>query len=191
MSGIKIINITDTITREYAQSIINQINDACTGNILFIFINIHSNGGSVYEGFRIISAIERAKNYCIIGTIIDVIAFSTAVLIFCCGDDGYRFVSPFTQVMIHNPVTKSHKDYHHAHEESVTISGIGHLECVREQMNKIILAPLVENEELHTEFATYLEEFKNRNWFLTAEEMIYYGLANHMFVPDLITSDII
>jgi hypothetical protein len=69
-----------------------------------IIIEIHSVGGSIHEGFRIVNAIEMAKRHCIVVTVINACAFSIAALIFCAGTNGYRCVSSSSsRMLVHRP----------------------------------------------------------------------------------------
>ena len=204
-SRISFINLNETITREYREQVINEIYKAVENRPVgagasqkYIFIIIHCNGGSIYESFRIINAIEMAKRFCIVATVIDSIAFSTAAAIFCAGSNGFRFVGPNAQVMIHRPTPK-HSD--------VTILGAPHLyvhpcrRCggrakdedeklhmavVQKQIIKAILKPLRHQRPVFTErFLIDLEQKKDRDWFLDADDMLYYGLADYDGVPSV------
>jgi ATP-dependent Clp protease protease subunit len=185
-SKLEVIELNETITKEFAQDIVNQIMDAVENRkngIKYIFIKIHSRGGSVYETSKIITAIENAKRYCVVGTIIDSIAFSMAFPIFCTGHDGFRFISPYSQAMIHQPVPKAHGDDSHSddHVEKE------HLKKIQDKIVTIILGALKNKDKIYSEILMHdLDLNKDHDWFLDAEDMIAYGIADTMSVPDFI-----
>lgn len=191
-----IIDLKNTITKEYAESIIAKISDAVEEIMRFntpsigstgtryIFLNIHSPGGSWYEACRIIDAIQCAKRHVVVGTIINTIAFSVAVAIFCSGSDGFRFVSPFAEVMIHAPRPKTSPSSRLEIYESDDV----HLKRVQEKIEKIILSALDNNP--NEEYSKILKQdlVKNRsiNWFLDAQDMLDYGITDFIGVPDFL-----
>lgn len=223
-SKLEVIDLDETITKEYAKKIVEMI--GCAAENLdnlgsrgemkkekYIFIYIHCIGGSIYESFRIINAIERAKRYCVVGTIIDSVAFSAAVPIFCAGDDGFRFVSPYAQVMIHQPKEELHSPIHplvrrsclssysspyhpmypSSQETKTDERAENHLQCprhvkrVHKQVIGAILNALKNKEKIHTKiFLHDLERNKDRDWFLEAKDMLKYGLADYASVPDFV-----
>jgi ATP-dependent protease ClpP protease subunit len=155
-----------------------------------ILLNIHCNGGSIHETFRIIDAIRSAKRYTIVITVINSIAFSTAAMIFASGSNGYRFVSPNAQMMIHQPRVIDHhlSNYNDNSREKRRIKiSTKHLNDTQEQIIDIIVGAL-ENEprEVIESFLENVEKNKHCEWFLKAKEMIAYGLANHIGVPDVV-----
>ena len=105
---VQVIEILDTITRDLATRVVKEIAHALElpQPPHLVVLYLHCNGGSVYETLRVIGALERLKRYAILATVIDTVAFSVAVPLFCMGDEGYRFASPHAQVMIHHPVLR-------------------------------------------------------------------------------------
>lgn len=240
---LEVIHINDTITREYAQEIVELINKAVEtteGKKKYIFIYIHCVGGSIYEGFRIINAIERAKRYCIVATVVDSIAFSTAVAIFCAGNDGFRFVSPYAQVMLHDPRCRPHSaplattsslaehsasstynpspsalachtnhhhlwqeeektshhhpwqeetTHHHLWQEEEKLQGeiTPHIKRVQKQVIGAILNALKNKDpEVVKTFLRDMQLHGEHDWFLDANDMLHYGLADYASVPDFV-----
>lgn len=180
----------------------------------YIFISIHCIGGSVYEAMRILQAIEYARQYFTIVTIIDSVSFSIATAIFCQGDSGYRFVSKYANTMIHKPILKynQHKDYKENENEKESkseteIDGLnpksnniqiqnddhnntfnendnGHAKYIQELVEDIIISSLDPNRKETFAFVNDYDTNKNVDWFLTPQQLIYYGLANYIGVPN-------
>ena len=201
------IELNGTINRELANDFIARLSRAAKNNTKYIFISIHSNGGSIYEALRIIEAINMAKRSCIIGTIIDCIAFSIAVPIFCLGEEGFRFVAQNAQIMIHQPVAKAnttnnvgevktnsgfsefdcpspalYKPIVETRDAKVPGKESKHLKNIKRQLEDIIIGSILEEEDLNN-FVQEFEKNHNKDWFLTAQDMLYYGLANHDSLP--------
>lgn len=227
------INIHGVINRELTDQVIKQIEDAIevsdaseTPNTptKIIFIFLHSNGGSVYEMSRIVEAINRAKRYNIVATVVDSIAFSAAAPIFCCGDDGFRFVAENAHIMIHHAILRetsggggaggggrgsstdtlisaatavAHAASSSADSQCVAPSlslssapsaaDLQHLQDMQKRLEKLITAIYTKNKSaMFTKFMNDLEKHRHVDWFLSAKELVRYGIANYIGVPDFV-----
>lgn len=241
-SKYKMIKL-DRITKESAQTIIDEIQDFIKKiqrfgqdkkkSILFIFI--HSVGGNVYEAMRIINAMDRAKKYCIVSTIVDSSAFSAALPVFCRGTNGYRFVSDCSTCMIHQPsrvpkngcydeiecfknddgenicrIVKSKRSdlkcqpkqqqqqqqqlyQPHLQDDDNDIKSKlrlsnkndKHFDMIKDKLYEIIINTPNDYRQSDLVRET-IDNLKDKDWFLDSRDMQYYGLANHIGVPDFI-----
>jgi hypothetical protein len=176
-----------------------------------------------------VDAIKRAKRYCIVGTIINSIAFSTAGMIFASGSDGFRFVSSNAHMMIHQPRVvnsnnnnnnnnNSHYGYHedsrelkratfttssfsyshpgssslgsnNSNNDNITAPTSQHLEEMQEQIIDTILHALSNKpKQVVAHFSKDVEKHKDdiHGWFINADLMLQYGLADFIDVPDIV-----
>jgi ATP-dependent protease ClpP protease subunit len=117
-----------------------------------VHIRINSPGGSVIEGWSIISAIKNSKME--IHTYNDGLAASTAGVIFCCGD--YRCAMDYSITMLHNPSGLDEKDV---------------LSKVKESLITILKNNSYISDEL-------LDELMNEETYLNAEETLEAGLCD-------------
>lgn len=67
-----------------------------------ITMYINSPGGVVSDGLAILDAMERCK--CDISTVCTGIAASMASILCACGTKGKRFITPYAEIMIHQPL---------------------------------------------------------------------------------------
>lgn len=231
---VAIVNINETITKEFSQKIAHQINEAANPAVTklamhkfntdftsaassenpIIFITIDSNGGSIYESLPILEAMRRAKACgCIVITVINAIAFSCAFAIFASGSDGYRFVNFQAKMLVHQPASKVPKEHKlpdsnhsysyeyspfhpvppHSHgnsnsNDSGNDSGSEdqkHLDHLQEEVLAALIGA-IPSDELKTEFLDNAAENSHKNWYLYAQDALYYGIANHATVPDFV-----
>lgn len=117
-----------------------------------VHIRINSPGGSVIEGWSIISAIKNSKME--IHTYNDGLAASIAGVIFCCGD--YRCAMDYSITMIHNPSGLDEKDV---------------LSKVKESLIMILKNNSYISDEL-------LDELMNEETYLNAAETLEAGLCD-------------
>jgi ATP-dependent protease ClpP protease subunit len=202
-SHYKFIKIHDIINHGSAENIINEIYSACKNlhkyvccsedrnlnyNHKYLFFHIHSKGGSIYEAMRILQAMDYARKYFKIVTVIDSICFSVATALFCSGDNGFRFVSSYANTMIHKPTLKNHDEKHCANSNnsnSCQENEREHAQYIQNLVESIIINCLPKYSANSMDFLKELSNRQNEDWFLTPQDLIYYGLANHIGVPSL------
>jgi hypothetical protein len=98
------VDLDETLTRAVANRVVAKLERALLARPKVLVLRIHCNGGSIYEALRVIDTLERVKAQgIIVATVVQVIAFSVAVPIYCVGTDGFRFASPHAYMMIHRP----------------------------------------------------------------------------------------
>ncbi|QVL58063.1 MAG: ATP-dependent Clp endopeptidase proteolytic subunit ClpP [Simkaniaceae bacterium] len=133
-----------------------------------ISIYINSPGGSVTAGFAIYDTIRflglDVSTYCI-GQ-----AASFGALILCAGTKGKRFALPNSRIMIHQPyggITGSSADIHIQAQEIL-------------RMKKVISEIIAEHTGQPLE--KVLED-SDRDFFMSAEEAVKYGLIDSVVTP--------
>ena len=133
-----------------------------------ISIYINSPGGSVTAGFAIYDTMRflglDINTYCI-GQ-----AASFGALILCAGTKGKRFALPNSRIMIHQPhggITGSSADIHIQAQEIL-------------RMKKVISEIIAEHTGQPLE--KVLED-SDRDFFMSAEEAVKYGLIDNVVTP--------
>ena len=133
-----------------------------------ISIYINSPGGSVTAGFAIYDTM------CFLGLDINTYcigqAASFGALILCAGTKGKRFALPNSRMMIHQPyggITGSSADIHIQAQEILRM---------KKRIAEII------GEHTGQSFEKVLED-SDRDFFMSAEEAVLYGLIDHVVKP--------
>ena len=177
------IDIHGTIDKETGRRVSRQIDGAIEvmhepGKIVFIFID--SNGGSLYAAMRIVDAMNRAKRHCTVATVVNTLAFSAAVLIFQSADDGFRFIAPNGFLMVHQATLSDVRPRslaQAAHNQS-------HLSKLQQRIHEILTAVYCKNKSTMLQrFLADLQAHEQIDWYLSADEVMQYGLADHKEVP--------
>lgn len=160
--------LTGEINTESASEIILQLRhlDRTDGEIK-LFIN--SPGGSVSDGLAIIDALEHCKNKNDVCTICTGMAASMGALILSCGTKGKRFITPYAEVMIHQPLGG-------AQGQASDIELIAsHIIKTKKKINSILAhntgKPLEE-----------IAKDCDRDYYMDSEEAIKYGIADEILI---------
>lgn len=170
----------DIYSRLLADRIIfigSEINDQVANNVIaqLIFlrasdpkkpINIYINspGGSVSAGLAIYDTMQYLE--CEVNTYCIGLAASMGALLLCAGTKGKRYALPHSRIMIHQPsggVTGTSKDIELQAKEILHLKGI---------LTKIIVKHTGQTLER-------VQEDSDRDYFLSVEEAIAYGLIDH------------
>jgi len=173
-SKVAEISLTGVINCDCVSGAVDEIVDAVNQGAIFIFIVIHSKGGDHDEALRLIEVMERAKRFCAVATIIQGKAWSAAAPIFCAGSEGFRFVAPNGSFMIHQARVRD--------SAQTTSSAEAHVERVQQRVEDIICQASHDPDA----FLQLMRANADDDWFLTPDELIEYGLANHKGVPTFV-----
>lgn len=130
-----------------------------------IIITINSYGGSVYDGFGLISAIETSVTP--VHTIVFGSAMSMALAIAVSGHE--RFTHKFSTYMYHE-VSNEYYGNLTSHRENV-------FELKR--LQRMYDDYLLEKTKIGLQKLTQIKKQK-KDWFFSAEEAMKYGLADYM-----------
>lgn len=153
--------ITDSVSAEVVAQL-EYLKDISSDNIT---IYINSPGGSVTAGFAIADAINRAKNKCKVSIICTGIAASMGAFILSCGTNGLRYVTPLSEVMIHQPLGETQG------QASDILITAKHIKKTKDKINKIL------SENTGKSIKTIAKDC-DRDYFMDAKEAIKYGIAD-------------
>tara|TARA_B100002019_G_scaffold292870_1_gene317568 strand:- start:20270 stop:20890 length:621 start_codon:yes stop_codon:yes gene_type:complete len=135
---------------------------------------IDSYGGQVYSLMSMISSINASEIP--VATIVEGKAMSCGVILFSCGHEGLRFVTPEATLMIHD----------------VSSGAFGKNEEIQasaketNRLNKMIYTILADNCKKPRDYFT--KEVKRRgraDWYVTPNKAVKMGLADHVGLPKL------
>lgn len=134
---------------------------------------IDSYGGQVYSLLAMIDILKRAKKP--IATVALGKAMSCGAILFTCGAEGMRYMSPNATLMIHD----------------VSTGSLGKVEEVKadaneaERLNVKVYEMMARNcGQNLSYFMDIVHEKGHADWFLNAEEAQVHNLANHIRVPE-------
>jgi ATP-dependent Clp protease protease subunit len=135
-------------------------------------IIIDSYGGEVYSELRMHDMIKSCKIP--IATIVLGKAMSCGALLFSCGQEGMRFMSPNATLMIHD----------------VSSGMWGKCEEIKadaketERLNDLVYKLLANNVGKPDKYFWDIVQSKGRaDWFLQPDEALEHNLANHIKIP--------
>lgn len=137
--------------------------DRTNGDIK-LFIN--SPGGSVCDGFAIVDAIKGCKND--VCTICTGMAASMGAFILSCGTKGKRYITPLSEVMIHQPLGGAQ----------------GQASDIELVANHILKTKKKINQILSDNTGKPIEDIAkdcDRDYYMDAEEAINYGIVDKIF----------
>ena len=135
-----------------------------------ISLYINSPGGSVSAGLAIYDAIQFIR--CDVSTVCIGMAASMGSVLTCCGTPGKRFITPNSQIMIHQPMGGSGE---HTQQTDFQILA-EEMRKTRDRLEGILAKHTGQTiETIHRD--------SERDHWMTAEEAVAYGL-----VDEIITS---
>jgi len=135
---------------------------------------IDSYGGQVYSLMSMISSIRNSEIP--VATIVEGKAMSCGVILFSCGHEGLRFVTPEATLMIHDVSSGAF-----GKNEEIQSSA---KETAR--LNKMIYTILADNCKKPRDYFT--KEVKNRgraDWYVTPKKAVKMGIADQIGLPKL------
>lgn len=168
----RIIRVTD-FDEEAVEAFSYHVSAAHRTGQPCIPIVIDSPGGEVYSLWAMVDILDKASLPIV--TIIEGKAMSCGAALFTCGAEGMRFIGPNATLMIH---------------DVATFSGGGKSEDIK--------ADAKETERLNKKLYNFMEARTGRrkgslwkmvqdrgraDWYLTPQEAVKFGLANHIKVP--------
>lgn len=135
-----------------------------------IVIYINSPGGSVTSGFAIVDAMRRCKNDVV--TVCSGMAASMGAFILSCGTKGKRYITPLSEVMVHQPLGG-------AQGQASDIELVAkHIAKTKKRLNEM----LAENT------GKSIDEVArdcDRDYYMCAEEAIEYGIADKIYSSNI------
>ncbi len=135
---------------------------------------IDSYGGQVYSLMSMISAIRSSRTP--VATVVEGKAMSCGAILFTFGAQGYRFMTPESTLMIHD----------------VSSGAFGKVEEIKsdakevERLNQRVYQMMAANcGKDPNYFLDMVHEKSHADWYLTPEEAVQHGIANHIRMPEL------
>ncbi len=157
------IFLNEAVTESSALALIVQLDYLDSHGKGDITLYINSPGGSVSDGFAIIDAMNRCQSD--IRTVATGLAASMAAVILSCGTRGKRLITPYAEVMIHQPLGGIQGQASDIELES------RHIVKTKQKLCQL----LAENTGKSAE--AILSD-SDRNYFLDAAAAVEYGLVD-------------
>lgn len=157
--------LIDEINTASATEVIIQLRhlDRTNGDIK-LFIN--SPGGSVTDGMAIVDQIRNCKND--VCTICTGMAASMGAFILSCGTKGKRYITPLSEVMIHQPLGGTQG------QASDILITAEHIKKTKDKINGI----LAENTGKSIKI---IARDCDRDYYMDADEAIKYGICDYKY----------
>lgn len=133
-----------------------------------VWLYINSGGGVVSAGLAILDTMEHIKPS--VATVCIGMCASMASVVLSAGERGKRYILPNAEVMIHQPWGGVEGQ---ASDIEITAR---HILRTRERLNRI----LAENTG---QKLSRIEKDVDRDFFMTAEEAVAYGIVDHILSP--------
>lgn len=134
---------------------------------------IDSYGGQVYSLMAMVDVIKKSKKP--VATVVTGKAMSCGAILFSCGTEGMRFVSPHATIMIHD----------------ASLLSLGKVEEIKadanevDRLNKVGYRLMAQNcGQPESYFLDLVHERGHADWFLDAEDAKKHNLANHIRIPE-------
>ena len=163
-------------TEEGAAKFQKDMQDAVNTGQELIPILVDSYGGEVYALLSMLDSITQAKKSGVkIATVAKGKSMSCGAVLFSQGSEGYRYMSPFATLMIHDVSSWAH----------------GKLEELKadvreaERLNNLIYNLMAEStgKDDPKYFWKIVHDMGRADWYLSANDAKHHNLANHIKLP--------
>lgn len=164
----RIVQLWDVVTDQSVYAARAQLLYLDSLNDEDITLYINSGGGSVSAGLALFATIKSMRSD-VVTVAEGLVASMGAFFLTCCASVGKRYVMPFTQVMFHDtawglPQQKTKENLKHVHQS----------ERIKAQLFQII-------SEYTGQPVPYLIDcFDNGDFYLTPEQAVAFGAADHV-----------
>jgi ATP-dependent Clp protease protease subunit len=165
------ITISGEITNQNSMDIIAQIEYLSRKSSKDLILYINSPGGSVSAGLAIMDAMNRSQ--CHIVTVCTGMAASMGAFLVACGTKGKRYITPYAEMMIHQPLGGA------LGQASDIERSAAHILKVKQTLNQL-MAEMTGND------IDLIVADTDRDYYLNAEEAIKYGLVDKIYEANMI-----
>jgi len=156
---------------------VNKFNEQSVTQFKAEFRAIDSFGGEVYALMAMMDLIKGSDKQ--IATIVVGKAMSAGAVLLTCGDEGLRFASPTSTIMIHD----------------LSMGTIGKIEEIKtdveegKRLNKILFNTMDQNCGLEkgTMLGRIRDKHNSTDWYLTPKQAKRLNMINYIKVPKFIT----
>lgn len=167
----RIIYLNGEINNDSAISIITQLRYLAAKSDNDIYLIINSPGGTVSDGLAVYDVMNSLN--CDIVTVAAGIAASMGSFLLAAGTPGKRYITPSTEVMIHQPLGG-------VQGQATDISLVAnHIQKIKIKLASI-MAEKCGKERLE------LENDMERDYWMSGEEAKEYGIVDYVGFPELI-----
>jgi ATP-dependent Clp protease protease subunit len=149
-----------------------EFDDLNHSNIPIIPIFIDSYGGEVYSLFAILDIMSTATKP--VATIALGKAMSCGGILLACGNPGFRFVGPYSTVMIHDAASMSFGKIEELKAD------VFEADRLNTKMYSILDEKCNKKKDY---FQKLMGERKHANIYLNPESVVLHGLADHIGIP--------
>lgn len=164
------VYLFSTVNDEAALEVVAQLDYLDSNGSGDITLYINSPGGSVTSGFAIVDAMRRCQSD--VRTVCTGMAASMGAFILSCGTKGKRFVSPLSEIMIHQPLGGAQGQASDIELEAA------HIAYTKRKLYELMAANTGKSFEAITQDC-------DRNYYLDANKAVAYGLVDHILTDNI------
>lgn len=169
--------IVNSFTEQSVKEFKSEFDDLNSSNIPIIPIFIDSYGGEVYSLFAILDIISTSTKP--IATIALGKAMSCGGILLACGSPNFRFVGPYSTVMIHDAASMSFGKIEELKAD------VFETDRLNTKMYSILNDKCSKKKDY---FQNLMVERKHANIYLNPEDVITHGIADHIGIPVIETT---
>ncbi len=166
----RLIVIDDEIDSGLATSIVSQMMYLNSKSDSDIYMMIDSPGGSVSAGNRIYDYMKTGCR-CDCVTIANGVAASMGAFLLAAGTKGKRYVTPSSEIMIHQPLGGTQG------QATEMIIAVNHIIKIKEKLIHILA------QECNKDFDVVAEDMERDHW-MDADEAKLYGIVDSIGYPE-------
>jgi ATP-dependent protease ClpP protease subunit len=174
-SPIPVVYVSE-FTEESSKKFVDQLDAAVNVGAGIVLVSIDSYGGSVLSLLSMVNHVEaHQKAGVIIATSVEGKAMSAGSVLFASGTNGYRFVGPYSTILIHSVSSQAGgkvPDLINDIEEAT-------------RLNNLLFTILARKSGKPDSYFMDLVRSKGGvDWFISPKEAVSLGLANKIKVPE-------
>lgn len=171
MSKNRVIYLNGEVNGESSLSIITQLRYLAAKSDKDIYLFINSPGGAVSDGLAIYDVMNEIS--CDVVTVATGMAASMGSFLLAAGAPGKRFVTPSTEIMIHQPLGG-------VQGQATDISLVAdHIQKIKTKLATIMAEKCKKNLD------DVVNDMERDHW-MTAEQAKNYGLVDFVGFPELV-----
>lgn len=167
----RVVYLSGEVNSDSAVSIISQLRFLASKSDRDIYMFINSPGGSVSDGLAIYDVMNQIS--CDVVTVSVGMSASMGSFLLAAGAPGKRYAAPSAEIMIHQPLGG-------VQGQATDILLVAeHIQKIKSKLAGILA------EECNKPIKTVIKDME-RDYWLSAEEAVEYGLADYVGFPEVI-----
>ena len=167
----RVIYLNGEVNGETAVSLITQLRFLANKSDKDIYLFINSPGGSVSDGLAIYDVMNEIS--CDVVTIATGLAASMGSFLLSAGAQGKRYITPSTEVMIHQPLGG-------VQGQATDISLVAdHIQKIKAKLTSIMA------ENCKKDIEEVAKDMERDHW-MSGEQAREYGIVDHVGFPEII-----